>query len=279
VTGGPETGDALVRHPGIDKISFTGGTATGRKIQAACAETLTPLVLELGGKSASIVFEDADVSRVIASAVQGIALLSGQVCVAPTRLLVHDALYGTITEHLAGALPSVKVGDPLQSDTVMGPVVSAAACERILDVIEGAQHDKAGTLLSGGRRLDGELSGGFFVEPTAFVDVDPASPLARDEIFGPVLAVTRFSTEDEAVELANDSSYGLAAYLHTTNFARAHRVAAALDAGNIAINGGLPMAGPVAPFGGFKDSGHGKEGGLAGIMEYLRIKNVNVDLS
>jgi acyl-CoA reductase-like NAD-dependent aldehyde dehydrogenase len=279
IPGGPEAGTALVSHPDVDKISFTGGPGTARAIQKACADSLTPLILELGGKSANIVFEDADIEHAAAVAVRGLTRLSGQVCHAPTRLLIQDSVYAAVTGRVAELLDAVQVGLPTDAASAMGPVISGPACDRIMSVIEGARRDAAGRLLAGGNRLGGELAEGFFIRPTAFGDVDNQSPLAQQEVFGPVLAAMRFRDEEEAIELANATPYGLAGHLQTKDLARAHRVAARLDAGNVSVNGGLVNAGPEAPFGGVKDSGYGKEGGRAGIEEYVRVKNVNVNLA
>jgi aldehyde dehydrogenase (NAD+) len=278
VPGGPEAGNALVSHPEIDKISFTGGPETARRIQAACAESLTPLILELGGKSANIVFEDADLDRAATAAATTLIRLSGQVCHAPTRLLVQDSVYDRVVERVAEVLDSVAVGLPSDPSSAMGPVISGPACERIMSVIDDARGKQMGELLAGGTRVGGDLANGYFIRPTLFGDVDSKSALANKEVFGPVLSAFRFADEEEAIELANATPYGLAGHVQTTNLARAHRVAAALDVGNVAINGGLVNAGPLAPFGGVKDSGYGKEGGRAGIEEYSRVKNVNINL-
>lgn len=277
--GGPGAGNALVGHPDVDKISFTGGPATARLVQRACADSLTPLILELGGKSPNIVFADADLEQAAMVAARRLARLAGQVCHAPTRLLIQDSVYDAVAGRVAGLLDEVRVGPPADPASAMGPVISGPACERIMSVIDQARREDAGRLLAGGTRLGGELSGGFFIRPTVFGDVDNQSPLAQQEVFGPVLAAMRFRDEDEAIELANGTPYGLAAHVQTKDLARAHRVAARLDVGNVSVNGGLPNAGPEAPFGGVKDSGYGKEGGRAGIEEYLRIKNVNVNLA
>jgi aldehyde dehydrogenase (NAD+) len=278
VTGDAVAGDALVRHPDVDKISFTGGVPTARKIQMACAESLTPLVLELGGKSANIVFSDADLPRAMSTAVLGLSRLSGQVCHAPTRLLVQRDIYDAFTGEVADKLDSVVVGDPTSSASEMGPVISAEACARIMSTIEAAKEQGFGELRAGGSKLGGTLEGGFFIRPTAFGEVENSSPLAQEEVFGPVLAMMPFEDEDEAVALANDSRYGLAAHLHTSDLSRAHRVARSLRVGNVAVNGGKANGGPMGTFGGVKDSGFGREGGRHGVEEFLQVKNVNVNL-
>lgn len=274
VPGGAEAGEALVRHPGVDKVSFTGGTATARLVMAAAAETLKPLALELGGKSANVIFGDADLDlAVTAAAFLGATLLSGQGCALPTRLYVHDDVYDEVVGGVVAQVEATAVGDPLAPGTVMGPVVTEAACDRIMGVIRRAEDEGAGTLLTGGRRLGGDLADGYFVAPTVFGDVDQNSALARDEIFGPVLSVLRFSDEDEVVSRVNDSAYGLSAYLHTRDVARAHRLAARFEVGSVVVNA-FPAGSPTAPFGGVKQSGFGREGGRAGIDELLRPKNV-----
>ena len=276
LAGGPEAGDALVRHPGVDKISFTGGPNTARRIQAACAESLTPLVLELGGKSANIVLDDADIDAASARAANAVIRLSGQVCFAPTRLIVEESVCDDVTERVVQLLSEVHPGDPLDPATVMGPVISEGACDRILGIVDRARDSRAGDLLIGGERLGGDLKAGYFIAPTLFADVDNRSELAQEEVFGPVLSVIRAADEDAAVALANDTRFGLAAYVYTRDLNKAHRLAAELEAGNVAVNGGVACAGPYGPFGGIKNSGYGKEGGLAGLLEFVRIKNVNI---
>lgn len=278
VPGGVDAGEALVRHPGVDKISFTGGTATAKRIQAACAESLTPLVLELGGKSANLVFDDADLDRVTASATAAILTRCGQSCITPSRLIVHDRVYDELAERVRDRFEATTLGDPFDADVDLGPVSSGSACDRIMAMIDDAKRDRSGQLLAGGGREGGRLADGYFIRPTLFGDVDNSTDLAQHEVFGPVLAMMRFRDEDEAVQLANETAFGLAAYVHTSSLARAHRMAARLDAGNVGINGGLGMAGPYAPFGGFGESGYGKEGGRDGLLEFVRFKNVNIVL-
>ena len=274
LAGDGATGAALVGHTGVDKVSFTGGRGTAQKIAATCAHTLKPALLELGGKSANLVFADADLDRALSTTLVFTAR-TGQGCTCPTRLLVQDSIYDEFVEKAAAAARALRVGDPFAPDTEMGPVISQAACDRILGLVDRAQSDGA-TLVTGGRRLDGELEAGFFVEPTVLADVDNTSELGREEVFGPVLAAMRFDDEDDAVALANDSEYGLAAYVHTRDISRALRLASELEAGSIGINGGTVPGGPFAPFGGTKQSGYGKIGGLAGVLEFTRTKNVQV---
>jgi aldehyde dehydrogenase (NAD+) len=279
VPGGPAAGDALVSHPDVDKISFTGGPRTARLIQAACAESLTPLVLELGGKSPCLVFPDADLPRAAISAADGVIRLAGQICVAPSRLFVEHSVYDEVVDRVVDRLAGTRVGDPFDPTTEMGPLISRGACDRVVGLVDAAQERGDGKLLVGGQRPGGDLQSGFYMTPAAFGDVDNSSPIAQEEIFGPVLCISRFEDEAEAVELANATTYGLAAYLHTGDVCRIHRIVDQLDAGNVAVNGGTSVNGPYAPFGGFKDSGYGTEGGPAGLGEFVRVKNVNINVS
>ncbi|MCS3835690.1 aldehyde dehydrogenase (NAD+) [Pseudomonas sp. JAI111] len=278
VTGGPALGEALVADTRVGKISFTGSIQVGRQICRSAAENMTPVVMELGGKSANIIFEDADLDRATTMAAHmGCVQNAGQGCLFPTRLLVQDSVYERVVEKVLAYVAKIKVGLPFEPGVQMGPVINERSCERILSTIENARQEQHGELLCGGSRLGGELAGGYFISPTVFGEVDNKSTLAQQEIFGPVLSIIRFNTEEEAVALANDTVYGLAGYVHTRDIGRAHRVAAGLDAGYIGINGFPPMP-TNAPFGGFKQSGYGREGGKAGIEEYLRTKNVYVVL-
>ena len=275
VVGGAAAGEALARHPDIGKISFTGGGAVARKLMTSAAVNLTPMALELGGKSPNIVFPDADLDTAAAMAAMfGTALLSGQGCALPTRFYVHDDVYDDVVAKVLAILGSLKVGDPLDPASFIGPVVTEQALDRILGVIERAKGDGA-TLLTGGHRLGGELADGWFLAPTVFGDVDHDSDLARNEVFGPVQAILRFSTDDEVLAQANDSPFGLGAYLHTRDLSRIQRFVNELEAGTIVANG-MGGISPATPFGGYKQSGFGREGGRAGIDEMVRRKTVFV---
>jgi aldehyde dehydrogenase (NAD+) len=273
VPGTATAGAALAGHPGVDKLHFTGSAATARKVLARAQERLTPVGLELGGKSAHLIFADADPKFAARQALSGLVILSGQGCLNGTRVLIEEPLYDRVLELVVSRLGRLPVGDPLASSTVLGPVVSERACERILALVDRATAERQGELVLGGGRLGGELAGGFFVEPTIFADVAPGSELAQEEIFGPVLSFQRFHDEREALELANGTGYGLAAYVHTADVRRAHRVAAALEVGNVWVNGFYGVA-PSMPFGGHKQSGYGRVGGRAGLREFTRSKNV-----
>jgi aldehyde dehydrogenase (NAD+) len=278
VTGGAEAGEALVSHEAVDKISFTGGGATAQKVMEAAAKNLTPLLLELGGKSANLVFPDADLDAAADMIAQmTLRAGSGQGCNLPTRILVAETIYGDFVERVSKRASSIVLGNPFDPATQMGPVINEAASHRILGVISQAVSDGA-RLVTGGSRAEGELAAGYFIEPTVFADVEPASQLAQHEVFGPVLAITPFADEDEAIAIANGTKFGLAGYLWTSDLKRAHRVAEALEAGWIGVNGFPPMP-PNAPFGGNKASGFGREGGLEGLLEYVRTKNVYIDMS
>jgi aldehyde dehydrogenase (NAD+) len=274
VVGGATTGSALVGHPGIDKVSFTGGGATARLLMEAAARNLTPLALELGGKSANIVFADADLDAAVLTVQMGTGLLAGQGCALPTRLYVHDDVYDEVVGRVVAALESLPVGDPLDPAVFVGPVVTEAAMERILGRVEQARADGA-TLLTGGGRLGGGLASGWFVAPTAFGDVDQDSDLARHEVFGPVQAILRFRSDQEVLDRANDSPFGLGAYLHTRDLGRIQRFIGGLESGTVVVNG-MGRISPATPFGGYKQSGFGREGGRPGIEEMVRRKTVFV---
>lgn len=275
VVGDAEAGDRLVRHPDVAKVSFTGGPVTASKLQAAAAENLTPLVLELGGKSAHAVFADADIDAAVRFSTVNTAL-SGQGCSLPTRLLVERSIYEKVLDKLVSAISQVPVGDPFADGIAMGPVVNESACKRIESMIQRAVSSGDAKLACGGHRLDGELASGFFIAPTVLRDVKPESAAAQDEIFGPVISVIAFDTEEEAIRIANGTRYGLAAYVHTSNLERALRLCRELKAGGIGVNGKMLPASYAVPFGGIGLSGYGREGGRAGIEEFTYVKNIAI---
>ena len=278
VTGDGSVGAALTGHPGIDLISFTGGTATGKAISRVAAEHLTPVTLELGGKSANIVFADADLEQAVTGAVAGIFAASGQTCIAGSRLLVQRDIYDQVVAKVCERARAIRIGDPRDESTEMGPVATPGQHQRVLDFIERARAQGA-TLAAGGRVPQGDLyDRGYFVEPTVFSDVAPDSELAQEEVFGPVLAIIPFDTEEQAIAIANGTAYGLVAGLWTQNLARAHRVARQLRVGGVWVNTYRTNA-AQAPFGGVKASGSGRERGMHALDEYLEIKNLMIDLS
>lgn len=278
VTGGKEAGVALTTDARVGRISFTGSVATGKAIARAAADVLVPVTLELGGKGANIVFEDADLDRAVPGVVAGIFAAGGQTCIAGSRLLVHEAVAETVIQRISEVARQIRIGDPADPDTQMGPVASLAQRDRILTMITDAQTDGAHLAVGGRAPLDDNLAGGAFVEPTIFTQVAPDSRLAQEEVFGPVLAVTTFRSDEEAVSVANGTDFGLASGLWTQNVQRAHRIARDLVAGTVWINT-YRYSAAQAPFGGVKRSGYGRERGLEALDEYLRTKNVLMDLS
>ncbi|MGO1769024.1 MAG: aldehyde dehydrogenase [Microbacterium sp.] len=278
VTGGKDAGVALTTDERVGLISFTGSVPTGQAIARAAADVLVPVVLELGGKSANVIFEDADLERAVPGAVAGIFAAGGQTCIAGSRLLVHSSIADEVETRLAEAARSIVLGDPAQETTQMGPVASPAQRQRILGMIDDAHADGARLIAGGSAPTEAALADGCFVQPTIFADVDPASRLAQQEVFGPVLAITRFETEDEAVRIANGTPYGLASGIWTADVSRAHRVARELVAGTVWVNT-YRYSAAQAPFGGVGRSGHGRERGIEAIDAYLRTKNVLMDLS
>ncbi|MEX2459553.1 MAG: aldehyde dehydrogenase family protein [Actinomycetota bacterium] len=275
LTGDATTGRALVEHPGVDRIAFTGGTETGRTIGEIAGRNLKPLSLELGGKSANIVFADADLNAAALSAATGIFLNTGQACLAGSRLLVEAPVADAFVEKVSAAARGMVVGDPFQPGTVMGPVISEGALNRILGMVDEARE--SADVVLGGERLGGELAEGYFLPPTILTGVSNDQRIAREEVFGPVLSVIPFADEAEAIAIANDTRYGLAGGLWTTNLSRAHRVAKAIRAGTVWVNTWL-LVNPGTPFGGYKDSGLGREGGQQALHSYLETKNVYVQL-
>jgi acyl-CoA reductase-like NAD-dependent aldehyde dehydrogenase len=279
VTGGAEVGEAMVAHPNIDKIQFVGSGPTAKKVLKSAADTLKPCGLELGGKSAVIVFADADLQEAARRGLSGAISANGQGCVNGTRLLVERPIYDQYLTMLGAMAPHIKIGDPFDKSTIIGPVITEAALTRILGMVDAAVKNEGGRLVSGGARLGDDLADGYFLPITIVADVEQKSRIAQHEVFGPVLAVTPFDSEDEAIALANGTDYGLGGYVHTQNLRRAHYVASQLDAGMIHVNGSGEGMTPCAPFGGVKQSGYGRLGGEAGLHEFLRVKNVWVNLA
>jgi aldehyde dehydrogenase (NAD+) len=278
VPAGPEGGDALVRHSDIRKIHFTGGSPTAREVLEAAAVNLTPVVTELGGKSANIIFADADLdAAAMLSAHQGPLMQSGQSCACASRVMVHESVYDTFLEKFIAVIEGSTIGDPLDPQVFFGPVISQTAADRILGVIEEAVTQRAGELLVGGERIGGELAQGYYIQPTVFGGVDNASALAQTETFGPIVSVMKFGDDAEAVRIANDTPYGLNAFVQTTDLARAHRVARQLEAGSVWINQFSDIS-PQGPYGGYKQSGFGRTGGLEGLHEFLQIKNIRIGM-
>lgn len=276
VTGyGRDAGQALVEHPGVDKISFTGSTATGKNILATASRTLKRVTLELGGKSPNIIFADADLERAIPAAAMGIFFNSGQVCVARSRMFVHERVYERVVEGIAGFVQHLKVGPGLAPDSMLGPVVSQAQLERISGYI-GSGREEGAEVVLGGKRI-GDT--GYFIEPTILAGVNASMKVMQEEIFGPVLCAMRFGDEDldQIARLANDSIYGLAASVWTRDLSTAHKMARRIQAGSIDVNGGPPMQFGL-PFGGFKQSGIGRENGREGVEAYTEIKTVTIAL-
>jgi aldehyde dehydrogenase (NAD+) len=278
--GGAEAGDRLVRHGHVRKISFTGGIPTARKIMAAASETLTPLVFELGGKSANVVFADADIEAAVNRTVSSCYTLAGQGCVISTRLLAERSIYDQVVAAASGKAAKLVVGDPFAKETVVGPVVSKESYERILGVIDDARGKGRARVVTGGSAVDraslpAENAGGFFIQPTVLADVAPESSLAQQEVFGPVMSIIPFDGEAEAVAIANGTSYGLGTFLHTRDVARVHRLVPQFESGTVSVNGVSALP-PAAPFGGYKQSGFGREGGRDGLIEFLQVKNVHI---
>lgn len=276
ITGTGETGAALVGHPSVRKVSFTGGNAGGRSVMSSASARQIPVTLELGGKSPNIIFEDANLPRAINGAIAGIFAAGGQTCIAGSRLLVHRSVYEEVVETLALRSSQIRLGDPMHPDTQMGPVANRPQFERLTALIEKTREQGA-SMVAGADPAKQDLpSSGYFVPPTVFAGVSNEMEIARTEAFGPILAIIPFDDEEQAVTIANGSDFGLAAGIWTNDVARAHRVAAQMDCGNVWVNT-YRMGAVQAPFGGVKGSGFGRERGIEGLMSYLTVRNVMIN--
>jgi aldehyde dehydrogenase (NAD+) len=274
---GAELGQAIVEHPGIDKIAFTGDTSTGKGIMRGAAGTLKRITLELGGKSPNIVFADADIEAAIRGATIGIFYGKGEVCAAGSRLLVDRSIKTEFIDKLAARARKMTAGDPMDPKTRFGALSSKKQLDTVLGYIDSGKREGA-TLVAGGARTDIGTGKGYFVQPTIFTDVRPDMTIAREEIFGPVLASIEFSDVDEAIARANDSGYGLAAGVWTRDIKKAHYVARKLQAGTVWINT-YNVYDTAAPFGGYKQSGFGREMSAHALEHYTQVKSVWVDLN
>ena len=274
ITGyGPVVGEAMAKHPGVDMVSFTGSTRAGKRVSEVAAQTVKRVALELGGKSASVVLDDADVAAAVKGTMSACFLNSGQTCSAHTRLLVPESKYAEAAEIAAAEAQNYTVGDPMSETSKLGPLVSGAQRERVQNYIRKGIEEGA-ELLAGGPDAPDGLAKGFYVRPTVFGRVDPKATIAQEEIFGPVLSIITYKDEDEAVRIANDTPYGLGGGVWSQDEAHALRVAKRMRTGQVDVNG-APFN-MLAPFGGYKQSGHGRELGAFGMDEFLEYKSVQL---
>ncbi len=277
VTGGAETGEALSNHPGVNKVTFTGSPVVGQKILSASGNNLKRVSLELGGKSAALVFPDTKSVKTAATTLMGLCstILSGQICSTPTRALVHTSIMDEFLHYAQEQVKMVRFGDPFDPSTTSSPIITKRQMSKILGYIESGKEEGA-KLLFGGDTPGDDLRNGNWINPTLFVDVNNKMRIAREEIFGPVLCVIPFETEEEAIRIANDSEYGLAGCIYTSDVNRAFRVSRSIRTGSIGING--YATNPNVPFGGVKMSGLGREGGREGIEAFTELKMINFHL-
>jgi (Z)-2-((N-methylformamido)methylene)-5-hydroxybutyrolactone dehydrogenase len=274
VTGfGQSVGTPLVEHPLVNKISFTGSDSTGRVINQLAAKNLKHVSLELGGKSANIVFADANLEDAVNGAVSGIFAATGQTCIAGSRLLLQESIHDRFLDRLLALARTAKMGDPMEPGTQIGPITTQPQYQKVLSYIKIARDEGAELLMGGGPASRPECGAGWFVEPTIFRGVNNRMRIAQEEVFGPVLSVIKFEHEAEAISIANDSRFGLGSGVWTSDIARAHRVAEKIQAGIVWVNSYRAVS-YMSPFGGYKDSGIGRENGIDAILEYLQVKSV-----
>jgi aldehyde dehydrogenase (NAD+) len=273
VTGGGATGAALSAHPDVDKVTFTGSCGTGQRIIEASAGSVKRVTMELGGKSPNIIFADADLDRAVPASAMGVFNNSGQVCAAGTRLFVERPVYEEVVARMAEIAVGLKVGQSLDPQTQVGPIVSARQYDRVQSYLDLGRSEGARLVAGGGREADGDLARGHWVAPTVFADVDDGMAIARDEIFGPVASIMPFDSQDEVIARANATRFGLAGAVWTRDIGRAMAAVSAIKAGTVWVNHYFAMD-PAVPFGGYKMSGFGREGGAEHVASYLNIKSV-----
>jgi (Z)-2-((N-methylformamido)methylene)-5-hydroxybutyrolactone dehydrogenase len=279
VTGyGNEVGEPLITHPDVAKIAFTGGDRTGEQVYKLASRGIKRLTLELGGKSANIVFDDADLDEAVKGVVSGIFAATGQTCIAGSRALIHKPIYEQFVERLLALAKTARMGDPLDAGTQVGPVTTKPQYEKVLDYIRIAKEEGAACRLGGGPAQRPECGTGWFVEPTIFTDVKPEMRIAQEEVFGPVLSIITFEDEEEAIRIANGTVYGLAAGVWTKSIRRALVMSERLEAGTVWVNTYRAVS-YMSPFGGYKRSGVGRESGAEAIREYLQTKSVWIDIA
>jgi len=275
---GDSVGSELVRSPKVDKVSFTGSTETGRKIMEMASSNLKKVNLECGGKSADIIFDDANMDAAIQSAVWSIFRSAGQSCNAGSRLLVQDTIYDSFMASFRSVASAIRIGNGLDPKTEMGPVISESQLKRVMGFIQAGEDDGARLTLGGKRLLEGDFAKGFFVQPTVFEGVERDMRIFQEEIFGPVLCVLPFTDEDEAIRIANDTKFGLAGDVWSRSLARIMKVSQGIRTGTLWVNRHL-NPGPEVPFGGYKQSGLGRETGMDGLMEFLQTKHISLQLT
>lgn len=272
---GPVVGDALARHTDVNHIAFTGSTEVGRQVMENAAQNVTDITLELGGKGPNIVFPDGDLEAATKGCQYGIFMNAGQMCWAGSRLLVHESIHDEFVDRMISRAENLPIGSGIDDDGRMGPLINAEQQEKVLNYIEIGKEEGATVATGGG--IPDDKDSGFFVEPTVFTGVTNDMTIAQEEVFGPVLFVIEFSDQEEAIEIANDSQYGLLAGIWTQDIDTAHTTADYLDYGMISINE-FPVTFPQTPFGGYKESGYGREQGTEALQEYTQVKNINVNL-